>query len=106
MGGTPNPDTIVSAQSINLHIDLGGEVFIPLKKNKSKRQKQRDRDQEKYRIKPSEAVRIAQRAFPGSKALGVRALPGRPIYVVTLRGKGQVQRVRVNAITGAITGGN
>jgi hypothetical protein len=51
-------------------------------------------------------VRLVQKAYPGSKVLNVKALPGRPIYVVTLRGKTQVQRVRVNAITGAVSGGN
>jgi uncharacterized membrane protein YkoI len=93
-----------AAQSIGITIDLGGVVF---KKNKRERKRQRrDRREKDYRIKPSEAVRLVERAYPGTKALGVRALPGRPIYVVTLRGKNEVQRVRVNAITGAISGGN
>ena len=82
---------------------------IIFKKGKSRREKQRQRNNhaaEEYRIKPSEAVRIVQRTYPGSKVLNVRALPGRAIYVVTLRGKTQVQRVRVNANTGAVSGGN
>ncbi len=106
-GGTPSLISTGAAQSINLNIEIGPEIFF--KKGKSKRERlrqRRNRDAQEYRIKPSEAVRIATRAYPGTKALGVRALPGRPIYVVTLRGKTQVQRVRVNANTGAISGGN
>jgi uncharacterized membrane protein YkoI len=105
--GTSVPVTTGAAQSINLDIEINPDIIF--KKGKSKREKQhqrRDRDAEEYRIKPSEAVRLVQKAYPGSKVLNVKALPGRPIYVVTLRGKTQVQRVRVNAITGAVSGGN
>jgi hypothetical protein len=104
LGGASTPVSTGSAQSINLTIEIGPEIIF--KKGKKQRQRRDRDDDEKYRIKPSEAVKIATRAYPGSKALGVRALPGRSIYVVTLRNKNQVQRVRVNAITGAISGSN
>jgi uncharacterized membrane protein YkoI len=103
LGGAPAPVLPGAAQSINLTIEIGPEIFV--KKGKKQKQRRDRDDDDKYRIKPSEAVRIATRAYPGSKPLGVRALPGRSIYVVTLRNKNQVQRVRVNAITGAISGG-
>lgn len=107
-GGTPGPVTTGAAQSINLDLDIQINPDIIFKKGKERRERRQRREQhaEEYRIKPSEAVRIVQRRYPGSKVLNVRALPGRPIYVVTLRGKNQVQRVRVNANTGAVSGGN
>jgi hypothetical protein len=106
LGAAPSRVPTSAAQSIGITIDIGGSVLF--KKNKGKRRERlrERRDAEEYPIKPSEAVRLAMRAHPGSKALGVRALPGRPIYVVTLRGKTQVRRVRVNAITGTVAGGD
>ena len=108
LGIAPSRVPTSAAQSIGITIDLGGVVFKK-KKGKSKRERlrqRRDRNAEEYPIKPSEAVRLAMRAHPGSKAVNVRALPGRPIYVVTLRGKTQVRRVRVNAITGSVARGD
>ena len=107
LGVAPSRVPTSAAQSIGITIDLGGVVFKKKKKIKSRRERLRERrDAEEYPIKPSEAVQLAMRAHPGSKAVNVRALPGRPIYVVTLRGKTQVRRVRVNAITGAVAGGD
>ncbi len=50
-------------------------------------------------IKPSQAVIIAQRLVPNSKAIGVKLLPGGN-YAVTLKRKRDVQRVIVNGVTG------
>jgi uncharacterized membrane protein YkoI len=58
-------------------------------------------DQSRWPIKPSEAAMIAQRSVPGAVVLNVRALPGGQ-YVVTLRAGNNVQRVTVNAMTGAV----
>lgn len=52
-------------------------------------------------IPPSVAAKRAQRAY-GGKILAVR-LRG-TFYVVKLRGKGHVRKVRVNAITGRVVG--
>ncbi len=52
-------------------------------------------------IAPSEAAKRAQHAF-GGKILAVR-LRG-AFYIVKLRGKGHVRKVRVNAITGRVVG--
>ncbi len=52
-------------------------------------------------IPPSVAAKRAQRVF-GGKILAVR-LRG-AIYIVKLRGKGHVRKVRVNAITGRVIG--
>ncbi len=52
-------------------------------------------------IPPSVAAKRAQRAY-GGKILAVK-LSG-AFYVVKLRGKGQVRKVRVNAITGRVVG--
>jgi uncharacterized membrane protein YkoI len=94
-----------SAQSINLSIDFGGAEVI-FKKKIKKQRRQRAQASQEYKITPSQAARIAQTAFPGSKPLKIRALQGKPVYVVTLRSKNRVHDVRVNAITGAIAGGN
>jgi hypothetical protein len=53
-----------------------------------------------YPIKPSEAALIAQRSVPDSKVLNVKLLPSGE-YVVTLKAGGSVQRVMVNATSGA-----
>ena len=53
-----------------------------------------------YPIKPSEAAAIAQRTVPDSKVLNVKLLPSGE-YVVTLKAGGSVQKVTVNATTGA-----
>lgn len=50
-------------------------------------------------IKPSQAVIIALRTVPGSKAIGVKLLPGGN-YAVTVKRKRDVQRVIVNGVTG------
>jgi hypothetical protein len=51
-------------------------------------------------IKPGQAIIIAQRAIPNSKAVGVKLLPGGN-YAVTLRqNNNQVRRVIVTGDTG------
>lgn len=52
-------------------------------------------------IPPSRAVRIAMSVVPGAKPIGVRLLP-RGVYAVTLRAKGRVEKVFVDAETGDI----
>jgi len=54
------------------------------------------------RISPSAALRAAKRVAPGSKGLGVRFLPARRGYVVTLKTRGRVRRVFVDAKTGRV----
>ena len=54
-------------------------------------------------IPESMAVGVAMQMLPDSKPLGVRLLSGdRPVYAVTLRSLGQVQRVLVDALTGEV----
>jgi len=54
------------------------------------------------KVPPSQAAIIAQQANPGSKVLNVKLLPSGD-YAVTLKVGGSVQRVLVNATTGAIS---
>ena len=54
------------------------------------------------KVPPSQAAIIAQQANPGSKVLKVKLLPSGE-YAVTLKIGGSVQRVFVNATTGAIS---
>ena len=58
-------------------------------------------DASQLAVKPSQAAVIAQDAYPGSKVLGVKLLPSGQ-YAVTLKIGGSVQKVLVNATTGAI----
>jgi uncharacterized membrane protein YkoI len=51
-------------------------------------------------IKPSQALIIALRAVPNSKAVGVKLLP-EGNYAVTLKRNNQVQRVIIDGDTGA-----
>lgn len=57
--------------------------------------------QGEYPISAREAAMIAKSTFPGSKVLRVRLLPS-GVYAVTLRGKGRLTRVKVDAQTGEI----
>jgi uncharacterized membrane protein YkoI len=52
-------------------------------------------------IKPGQALMIALRAVPNSKAVGVKLLPGGN-YAVTLRQNNRVRRVIVDSDTGAL----
>lgn len=54
------------------------------------------------RVSPSAALLAAVRAWPGSKGLGVRYLPGRGGYLVTLKTRGRVHRVFVDARSGRV----
>lgn len=54
------------------------------------------------RISPSAALRAAKRVAPGSQGLGVRFMPSRQGYVVTLKTRGRIRRVFVNARTGRV----
>ena len=58
-------------------------------------------DAGQFPVKPSEAALIAQGAYPGAKVLGVKLLPSGE-YAVTLKVGGSVQKVMVNATSGAI----
>lgn len=51
-------------------------------------------------IKPSQALIIAMRVVPNSKAVGVKLLPGGN-YAVTLKRNNQLQRVIIDGDTGA-----
>jgi hypothetical protein len=55
-----------------------------------------------FAIKPSEAALIARNAYPDAKVLGVKLLPSGE-YAVTLKVGGSVQRVLVNATSGALS---
>jgi uncharacterized membrane protein YkoI len=52
-------------------------------------------------ISPAEAADIAEQALPGFRALKVKLLPS-GVYAVTLKADGEVQRVMVDAETGAV----
>ncbi|HFC04387.1 MAG TPA: hypothetical protein ENJ55_01660 [Rhizobiales bacterium] len=54
------------------------------------------------RISPSAALRAARRVAPGSQGLGVRYMPNRQAYVVTLKTRGRIRRVWVDARTGRV----
>ena len=58
-------------------------------------------DQGQFAIRPSEAALIAKNAYPDAKVLGVKLLPSGE-YAVTLKVGGSVQRVLVNATSGAL----
>jgi hypothetical protein len=58
-------------------------------------------DASQFPVKPSQAALIAQQAYPGAKVLGVKLLPSGE-YAVTLKVGGSVQKVLVNATSGAI----
>lgn len=88
--------------------DLAGQVDGNKKKKKNKQLPygQHTPDGNPGGLIPeSVAVGQAMSMLPGSKALGVRLVPGeRPVYAVKLRTRGQVQRVLVDAMTGAVLG--
>ncbi len=52
-------------------------------------------------ISPAEAADIAASALPGFKPIKVKLLPS-GVYAVTLKADGEVQRVMVDAETGAV----
>jgi uncharacterized membrane protein YkoI len=52
-------------------------------------------------VSPAEAAAIARGTWPGAKVLRVQLLPS-GIYAVTLKQRGEVSRVLVDAISGAI----
>jgi hypothetical protein len=54
-----------------------------------------------FGITPSDAAAIASEAVPGARVVGVRLLSN-GYYAVTLRAKGSVTRVMVNARDGSI----
>jgi uncharacterized membrane protein YkoI len=57
--------------------------------------------QDDYGIRPSEAAAIARQVVPGAKVVGVKLLSN-GYYAVTLRAKGSVTRVLVNASDGSV----
>jgi uncharacterized membrane protein YkoI len=52
-------------------------------------------------ISPAEAADAAEQALPGFKVIRVKLLPS-GVYAVTLKADGEVQRVMVDAETGAV----
>ena len=58
-------------------------------------------DAGKWPVKPSQAAIIAQESHPGSVVLGVKLLPTGQ-YAVTLKIGGSMQKVLVDATSGAI----
>jgi hypothetical protein len=52
-------------------------------------------------ISPAEAADIAEQALPGFRVIRVKLLPS-GVYAVTLKANGEVQRVMVDAETGAV----
>jgi uncharacterized membrane protein YkoI len=54
-----------------------------------------------YPVSPSEAAAIARESWPGAKVLRVQLLPS-GVYAVTLKQRGEVSRVLVDATSGSI----
>jgi uncharacterized membrane protein YkoI len=54
-----------------------------------------------FPVSPSEAASIARQSWPGAKVLRVQLLPS-GIYAVTLKQRGEVSRVMVDATSGSI----
>lgn len=54
-----------------------------------------------YPVSPTEAAAIARGSWPGAKVLRVQLLPS-GIYAVTLKQRGEVSRVLVDATSGSI----
>ncbi len=77
----------VAAQTIGL------KVFVPIAVKVVQ-------DAANWPVKPSQAALIAQEAHPGSVVLSVKLLPSGE-YAVTLKTGGSVQKVFVNATSGA-----
>jgi len=69
-------------------------------------QKQRGKQNDMARLTPSQALRIALRASPGSLGLGVDLLPPRPgrppAYAVKLKTGSRIHRILVNAVNGRV----
>ncbi len=54
-----------------------------------------------YPVSPAEAASIAKSTWPGAKVLRVQLLPS-GIYAVTLKQRGEVSRVLVDATSGSV----
>jgi uncharacterized membrane protein YkoI len=54
-----------------------------------------------YPVSPAEAADIARGSWPGAKVLRVQLLPS-GVYAVTLKQRGEVSRVLVDAMSGSI----
>lgn len=54
-----------------------------------------------YPVSPAEAASIARESWPGAKVLRVQLLPS-GVYAVTLKQRGEVSRVLVDATSGSI----
>jgi uncharacterized membrane protein YkoI len=54
-----------------------------------------------YPVSPAEAAAIARESWPGAKVLRVQLLPS-GVYAVTLKQRGEVSRVLVDATSGSI----
>ncbi len=81
--------------------DLGLDVFVDVEQiDRSADLEQLAQDQD-VGIPPSEAAAIARDQVPGAKVVGVKLLSN-GWYAVTLRSKGSVTRVMVNATDGSV----
>jgi uncharacterized membrane protein YkoI len=54
-----------------------------------------------YAISPSQAAYLAKETWPGAKVLRVQLLPS-GVYAVTLKQRGEVSRVLVDATSGSV----
>ncbi len=54
-----------------------------------------------YAVSPSQAAYLAKETWPGAKVLRVQLLPS-GIYAVTLKQRGEVSRVLVDATSGSV----
>ena len=85
------------AHAFSLSVLDGVKVDLPAFSQPTARLAQ---DAGKWPVKPSQAAIIAQDAYPGSIVLGVKLLPSGQ-YAVTLKIGGSVQKVLVDATSGA-----
>jgi uncharacterized membrane protein YkoI len=54
-----------------------------------------------YPVSPAEAAALARESWPGAKVLRVQLLPS-GVYAVTLKLRGEVSRVQVDANSGSV----
>ena len=81
-------------------------VFRPPSRVPRAESRRRDEQRKAARLSPSQALRIALRASPGSLGLGVDLLPPRagrpPVYAVKLKTGSRIHRILVNAVDGRV----
>ncbi len=100
--------TAAQAGSKQLKLFGNGTVSIGISQHKSANSFQKIKPRIRLaqssgrKISPSAALRAARRVVPGSQGLGVRYMPRRQGYVVTLKTRGRIRRVFVDARTGRV----